>query len=96
MDENEFSVVVGLADNQSELFELFDKVFLLQCSEEAFLSRIKERTNHNFGKHDSEKEMLLGYYKEFENDILEKGAISMNTDKPLDIVVDEIIKNITN
>ncbi|OGI95789.1 hypothetical protein A2917_00555 [Candidatus Nomurabacteria bacterium RIFCSPLOWO2_01_FULL_42_17] len=90
-DQKDTVVVCGQAYNYSDLWNLFDKVFLLHCSEEIFIKRITERTSHDFGKHNSEKEMILGWYKDFEKDILNKGAISINTDRPLADVVDEIV-----
>jgi dephospho-CoA kinase len=84
-------VVAGLFNNRSELWNLFDKVFLLQCKEETFLKRITERENHNFGKHILEQENILSWYKNFEKEILEEGAISINVDKPLTDVVNEIL-----
>lgn len=84
-------VVAGLPSNRRELLELFDKVFLLQCREETFLKRIKERTSHDFGKHILEQENIFSWYKDFEIDMLERGAIAINTDQPLEDVVEEVI-----
>lgn len=83
-------VVAGLFNNRSELRDLFDGVFLLQCKEETFLKRITERQNHNFGKHILDKENILSWYKNFEREVLAEGAIPINTDRPLVEVVDEI------
>ena len=83
--------VCGQAYNYSELWNLFDQVFLLHCDEKTFIKRIAERTSHDFGKHDSEKQMILGWYKDFEKTMLGKGAVSINTDRPLKDVVDEIV-----
>jgi|SRR3989338_4952394 len=89
-------VVIGLADNQSEFLDLFDKIFLFYCDEEIFIKRIKERTNHNFGKHPSEQKMILGWYKNFEKEMLDKGAIAINTEGSLDKVVEKVVKHITS
>lgn len=86
--------VVGLADNLQDIIGLFDKFFLFQCQEETFLQRIKQRKNHNFGKDDSEKEMILGWYKDFEKEMLDKGAILINTEVPVNAVVEKVIQNI--
>ncbi|MEK7140507.1 MAG: hypothetical protein AAB815_01855 [Patescibacteria group bacterium] len=82
--------VAGLPSNRRELLDLFDKVFLLQCREETFLKRLIERTSHDFGKHILEQKNLLSWYKDFVTDMLERGAISINTDRPLSEVVDDI------
>ena len=44
--------VAGLPSNRRDLLDLFDKVFLLQCREETFIKRIKERKwNKHLPKH---------------------------------------------
>ncbi len=83
-------VVAGLPNNRSELLDLFDKVFLLQCREETFIKRIEERTNNDFGKHALEKENILSWYKNFEKKTLEEGAIPIDTDRSLADVTEEI------
>ena len=75
MNEHEgVVVVVGLADN-SNFLNLFDKTFLFYCDEKVFLKRIKERINNDFGKHKSEQEIILVWYKDFNMEMLGKGAI---------------------
>jgi len=88
--DKDIVVVAGLASNRSELWDLFDKVFLLQCKEETFIKRIIERIEHNFGKHILEQENILSWYKNFEKETLEQGAISINTDCSLVEVADKI------
>lgn len=89
-------VVVGLTDNQSEFLDLFDTVFLLHCDEKVFIKRIIDRVNNDFGKHESEQKMILKWYKDFEKEILEKGAIPIDTEISLDKVVQNIINKIYN
>ena len=89
--QKDIVVVAGLFNNRLELWDLFDKVFLLQCKEETFLKRITERENHNFGKHLLEQENILSWYKNFEKEILKEGAILINTNQPLADVVGEIL-----
>ena len=86
--------VAGLPSNRRDLLELFDKVFFLQCKEDTSLKRIKERISHDFGKHVLEQENLLSWYKDFEADMLNRGAISINTDRPLVNVAEDILTNI--
>lgn len=87
-------VIVGCASNQDEFLDLFDKVFLLNCTSETFLKRIDERTNNDFGKHRIEKERILNWYKDFESKLIKQGAIPIDTEEPLKLVVEKIIKNI--
>jgi len=87
-------VVLGLADNQNEFLPLFDKVILLQCKPETFLKRILERKDNIFGQDKSAQEYLLRTYEKYESDILKNGAVSINVEQPLDIVVENILREI--
>ncbi|MGD0577057.1 MAG: AAA family ATPase, partial [Candidatus Staskawiczbacteria bacterium] len=90
--DKEFVVAVGVASNQNDFLHLFDKVFLLQCGEEIFLNRLNARTGEDvFGRGKDEQEYLLGWHKNFEKDLIEHGAIPINTNKQIGKVVDEII-----
>lgn len=96
LSENErISFICGVAANQDEYLNLFDKVFLLQCSPEMLVKRIDGREDHQFGKHPSEKEHILNWFVEFEKDLINRGAIVINSDNPINFVVDEILKNIS-
>lgn len=91
-DTHDAVVVVGLADNQPEIFKLFDKVFLFHCSEEVFLKRIDERTNR-FGKFEPERSMILNRYHLIEDEALAHGAVAISVDRPVEELMDEVIKN---
>jgi broad-specificity NMP kinase len=85
--------VLGVASNQDEFLDIFDKVMVLQCKPETFLHRITHRTNNEFGKDKSLQETILGWYEKFEDKMLKKGAISINTDRPVNEVVEDVIKH---
>lgn len=89
-------VVLGLAENQHEFLSLFDKVILLQCKPQTFLKRILERKDNVFGQEKSAQEYLLNTYESFENDMIKDGAIPVNAEEPLDIVLKSIINEIWN
>ncbi len=76
--------VLGCSENQDDFLDIFDKVLLLQCKPETFFKRLADRTNNDFGKHPSVQDAILVWYKDFENGLLENGAVSINTDRPLD------------
>lgn len=94
-DNKNVVFVCGVSANQDDYLNLFDKVFLLQCSTEVLVKRIDGREDHQFGKHPSEKEHILNWYVEFEKNLISKGAIAINNYNSIDIVVDEILKNIS-
>ena len=84
-------IISGITENQNEYLKFFDKIFLLQCSEETILKRIYNRKNNDFGKDPLEKEYILSFYRDFEKKLIEKGAVSINVDKPIEIIINEII-----
>ncbi len=87
--------VLGVTSNQNDYLGLFDRVLLLKCKPEVFLGRIKSRTNNEFGKDSTVQEHMLMWYEEFENKLLTKGAIPIDVDKPINEVVDEVIRKAT-
>jgi broad-specificity NMP kinase len=84
--------VLGLSSNQNDFMHLFDKVLLLQCKPETFISRIESRTDNDFGKDKTAQDVILSWYKNFENNMLEKGAVSIDVENSLYEVVENIIE----
>ncbi len=85
-------VVAGSAVNQEEYLNMFDKVFVLTCKPETFFKRINDRTDNDFGKHESEQEKILEWHEsDFNESLIKKGAILIDTDRPLVEVVDDIV-----
>ena len=93
--DKEIIVAAGIAANQAEYLDLFDKVFLLQCSEKTFLDRMATRKDSTaFGKSLVERQYVLNFYKDFEQKLIAKGAIVINAEEPLEVMVDNIILRI--
>ena len=86
-------VVLGMTSNQERYFHLFDKIFLLRCSPEVFISRIDARTNNDFGKGKSEQEHILSWHKNFEKRMIDKGAVPINTEQPIEAVAEIIFRS---
>ena len=83
-------MIAGITSNQNEFLELFDKIFLLHCSPGTFIARLDTRENNEFAKEKSEQEHLLSWYKEFEEEMLKKGAVPINTERSITDIADEI------
>jgi len=93
--DKEIIVAAGIARNQNKYLDLFDKVFLLQTSEQTFLNRMIDRNDHDaFGKTQEERQYVLNWYKDFEEKLIAEGAIVINAEEPLGVVVDNIISKI--
>ncbi len=87
--------VTGMATNQDDFLYLFNKIILLECDPDTFCKRIEERTDNNFGKDKKVQEGILNRYKPYAEKMIKKGAISVNTDKSIREVVDDILHKIT-
>ena len=90
MARTENAVVVGHTSNQEDYLPFFDKIFVLNCSPEAVISRIQARTDNDFGKHPSDLAKILGWQKDFTAWMVEKGANVIDCERPLEEVVQEI------
>jgi dephospho-CoA kinase len=73
---------------------LFDKVFLLYCSPETFVSRLKSRQNNNFAKTSEEQEGVINWQKSFDPKLRAQGAVPINTETSIESVVEQIISQI--
>jgi dephospho-CoA kinase len=93
--KEETVIVAGIAGNQNDYLSLFEKIFLLQCNEQTFIKRlINRRTDNLFGKNPSEQEFLINFYKGFEKELLEKGAIPINAEQSIDTITEKILLQI--
>lgn len=84
--------VLGRATNQEDFLHIFDKILLLQCSPETFCKRIEMRTDNTFGKNKKVQQQVIDGYKPYTEKMLGKGAIPIDTEKPINEVVDEVIQ----
>ena len=89
--ENKTIVVAGLSSNQDDYLKLFDTVLVLHASPETILSRIEKRTDNEYGKHPLEQQRLLNWYKSFEAEMIENGAVPIDAERPLADVVEDIM-----
>jgi len=89
--KDELIFVSGIADNQDEYLDWFDKIFVLNCEKETLLDRLKNRDTNNFAKEKSEQEYVLESYEEFVDSLNKKGAISINSESDVKEVTDKIL-----
>ncbi len=87
-------VVAGLASNQDDYLDLFDRIFLLHCDKKLFLHRLSTRKGNEFARDKSGQEHVLSWYKKFESDMRKRGVISINTKNPINVVVGKITNKI--
>ena len=87
-------VVCGSSDNIVECMGLFEMTLLLKCSPETFTSRIKSRVDNDYGQDESTKKALLGYYKKYNQDCLDAGAVIIDAEQSIDEVVNKVLSYI--
>ena len=83
--------VFGVIDNEKDIFPLFDKMILLECSTEVAFKRIDAREDNDFGKGDTEKEWIKDWKDDFEKDMLALGAIPVSAEDPVEAVMGNIL-----
>ncbi len=90
----ETTLVFGVTSNQKEFMHLFDKVILLQCKSKTFIKRLTERQDNAFGKDPSVQQQVLGWYEEFEKDLIDEGATVVNTEGSTEQTIKKILNEI--
>jgi broad-specificity NMP kinase len=88
-------VLCGSFSNIFELLYLFDKVILLQCNYDELIVRLRRR-NSDFGKTIIEQNIIKKWQKVFDPQMLSFGAIHLNTNAPIKIVLENIIHQIND
>jgi dephospho-CoA kinase len=83
-----------VANDATELWDLFDKVIALTINEETMRHRITTRTNDDFGKPPHEFEILLNWQKTAREDYQKLGAIIIDATQPVEAVVDDILAKV--
>ena len=94
LDRYENLVITGIANgNQTEYFNLFDKILLLQCSPETLIHRMRTRKTL-WGKTEAERNYTIKWQKVFDSECLLLGVIPVNTEGSLETVIKKIISMI--
>jgi dephospho-CoA kinase len=86
--------VCGVAANENDCLDVFDKVFALTIDEATLLHRITTRTNSDFGKAEGEMELLVEWQQTAEEDYRKIGAHIIDATKPLPEVANEILDSV--
>ncbi len=72
--------------------DLFDQILYLYLDEATLRQRLAIRQSFEWGSAPYERDMILGWHKPTEDDYREYGATMIDATKPIDKVVDEIVK----
>lgn len=83
-------ILVGMNDTLKEQINIFEKVFILRCDPDVFITRLKTRNNNDFGKDESMQQNILSWYEKYEAKMVSAGAISIDASQSVAIVADQI------
>lgn len=86
--------IVGITDNQSDFIDYFDQIFLLQISDNDLLNRLKSRTTNDFAKSAQQQEHLLETKEDFEQKMLENGAIHLDASLSISDITNQILSKL--
>lgn len=85
--------IAGYADNWAEFKDDFDGIFLLRANSETIKERLLTRTSGDWGRrHPEEMKHALETAESFNSSVRGLGAISIDAERPVDEIVDAIIK----
>lgn len=83
--------VVGSDDAQVLFYPDFDQIVLLRAPRDVMVERLASRSNNPFGKSSEELARVLADLEAFEPSMRQAATYEIDTSKPLDHVVDEIL-----
>jgi RNase adaptor protein for sRNA GlmZ degradation len=83
--------VSGTVSNQGKFYDRFDAVVLLSAPAEVLLDRIDDRTANDYGKRPGERELILSHLDWVEPRLRASCTHEIDTSRPLDDVVGELI-----
>jgi hypothetical protein len=87
--EPEVLFVCGSSGNRDRFLPYFTKIFNLRIDDDTMRRRLRERTNNDYGKQPEEAELMLRLNRSNEKPA---GAIDVDATRPLDQVVDELLR----
>lgn len=94
LEKHEDVAIFGYWGDINDHLHWFDKVIFLTCKPETFLARINQREDNDFGKGKDMQEWLVNWQPQYEKELLEKGAMPINTEKPVEEIVEQVIQEI--
>lgn len=92
LEKKDKIVIAGITSNQKDFLNLFDKIILLRCKKEVFLKRLTDRKTNDFGRTESEQSHILGWYEDFEKEMLERNVLVLSSERPVSEIAQKVIK----
>ncbi len=86
--------ICAVMSNQASFYRYFDEIFVLQASSKVLKQRLLARSKRNFTNQPNELYDVLKKHKNFEQELINHGALAINAEKPLTDVVASILKQV--
>ena len=90
--KNDIAYYCGAPNNLEEMVPLFDQVILLVASPNNIRQRLNARQDNGFGKSVEVQDHILNHKESIEKYLIEKGAIVIDADQDINLVVEEVIR----
>lgn len=90
-EEGDVLFIAGCAANQGKFYARLDHIVLLTVSEAVTTHRLATRTNNQFGKTPEELDKVLADKAMFEARLRQGADTEIDTDAPLDAVVEKVL-----
>lgn len=81
----------GVTSNDDEVWDLFDQAIALVVDDETLEDRLANRTNNDYGKSEHERRDVLRWQKSAADDYRKLGATLIDSTRPIETVVDDIL-----
>lgn len=91
----DYVVALGVSSNQNDFLSLFDQIIVLQSNRETLEHRLLTRKANTWGKKEYQRNIVFAGYKEFENDLISRGAIGIENSGAVEETVEHIMKIIS-
>lgn len=84
----------GVASNEEDFLDLFDKLFALVIDDATLTQRITTRTSNSFGKDEGELAQIYDWQTSTQAYYNKYGFIEVDATQPIERVVDEILEQV--
>lgn len=92
--EHKTIFLCGVAANDIDLSHYFNKIICLVIDLETTKQRLISRTTNTFGKDPDERKKILEWYQPVLDKYAKAGAVMVDTARPLEAVVNDILKGV--
>lgn len=94
--KNKNIIICGVAKNDTEVIDLFDKIIYLHVNNDTLKERLFSRIDNDYGKNGSEVDEILNRKKKLDEKYTGSSVDRIDTSGSLDSIVEDILAHIKN